>query len=317
MASHKDGKSARFESLLSSMRVLLRSLTVVLARSTVHHTSRFPCCLSAPVRSEVHHSCSAHTMRMSSSSSTDPGLVTDLQTPQDVMKFWFDDAKKLEQDPELKAARLQLWFGGGDSNDFNAKQTASKALIDIAAAGGPEWTGSAEAVLSRLLVLDQFPRTAYRGSAESFVHEKLATQISNGAIDAGLDKVRYSASMQANALESDTRKMSCSLPQCGHVRCTALSVLALGPRSTSKWSDIEYYATANTLLLLCCALLLLLLLSSQTHTIGAHTKPAAVHLLSASAELNGQKQFAESHLAVVQQFGRFPHRNAILNRYTA
>jgi hypothetical protein len=24
------------------------------------------------------------------------------------MKFWFDDAKKLEQDPELKAARLQV-----------------------------------------------------------------------------------------------------------------------------------------------------------------------------------------------------------------
>jgi uncharacterized protein (DUF924 family) len=41
-----------------------------------------------------------------------------------------------------------------------------------------------------------------------------------------------------------------------------------------------------------------------------------VQLLSASAELNGQKRFAESHLAVVQQFGRFPHRNAILNRYT-
>jgi uncharacterized protein (DUF924 family) len=42
-----------------------------------------------------------------------------------------------------------------------------------------------------------------------------------------------------------------------------------------------------------------------------------VQLLSTSTELNGQVRFAQSHLAVVQQFGRFPHRNAILNRYNS
>jgi Bacterial protein of unknown function (DUF924) len=156
--------------------------------------------------------------------------------------------------------------------------------VCTAAAGGPEWTGPAEAVLSRLLVLDQFPRTAYRGSAESFVHEELATQISNDAIDAGLDKVRYSGSIETAALASDNRKMAvvCRFAD----MCAALSALAPATRSISKWFGNECNVAADTVLLLHCALLLLLLLllPQHTHTTGAHAKPAAVHVLASDAQ---------------------------------
>ena len=134
-------------------------------------------------------------LAMSTLSSTAAGTSSPsprgvLESPEDVHLFWFGSGD-LEGDPEYRGARMKLWFGGGDAScDFNVQQRNSAALIKEAAAGGPRWTdGGSKTLLSRIIVLDQFPRTAFRGTAAAFAYESLAADLVNSALDTGKDKV--------------------------------------------------------------------------------------------------------------------------------
>lgn len=73
---------------------------------------------------------------------------------------------------------------------FDAEITARFAAAHHAAARGElaDWAGSWEGALALLLLLDQFPRNIWRGSAHSFATDTLALSIAKAAILAGHDK---------------------------------------------------------------------------------------------------------------------------------
>eukprot|EP00611_Tribonema_gayanum_P030934 TRINITY_DN8765_c1_g1_i2.p3 TRINITY_DN8765_c1_g1~~TRINITY_DN8765_c1_g1_i2.p3 ORF type:complete len:156 (+),score=46.83 TRINITY_DN8765_c1_g1_i2:2205-2672(+) len=121
-----------------------------------------------------------------------------------------------------------------------------------AAAGGPEWDGPRN-TLARIIVLDQFSRTAYRATAQAFARDEMAADISAAAIDAGSDE-------QFTPYE----RLFFYLPLMHSER-------------------MEYQR---------------LCLAKVTSTPGLEDCIA----------------FANSHLVVVEQFGRFPHRNAAMGR---
>lgn len=94
--------------------------------------------------------------------------------PQDVIAFWQDvgPAKWFAHDDALDAAIAERFAALHHS-------TARGELADWA----DHWEGS----LALLLLLDQFPRNLFRGSAHSYATDPLARTIADTAIAAGHD----------------------------------------------------------------------------------------------------------------------------------
>ena len=95
-------------------------------------------------------------------------------TPADVLAFW----RASEKD----------WFSHDAA--FDAAFSARFGDAHFAAARGElsAWESTADGALALLLLLDQFPRNAFRGTAHAFATDPLAQGVTERAIDAGLDR---------------------------------------------------------------------------------------------------------------------------------
>ena len=187
-----------------------------------------------------------------------------MQRPHDVLEFWFgtgpwDEARLKE--------RSEFWFGGGDA----AAQAVRDALIrerlepllERAARGEfAGWASSPKRRLALILLFDQVPRNAYRGTAAAFAFDREALALTvegmQLAADAALDPIErvffYLPLEHAESLEAQD---------------TAIE--AFGRLVAEAPADLRDY----------CA-----------YTAG----------------------YARKHRDVIAQFGRFPHRNAVLER---
>jgi uncharacterized protein (DUF924 family) len=158
--------------------------------------------------------------------------------PIDVLAFW-------------RAAGPERWFRQDEAFDREFRRHFLH-LHEAAAAGHlAHWAGSADGALALVLLLDQFPRNAFRGSARMYATDRLARLAATAAIDAGFD------------LQVDE----------------ALRPFFYLPLMHSeKLEDLER----------CVGLM----------------EPVGGESL----------RFARHHRDIVQRFGRFPHRNALLGR---
>jgi len=103
---------------------------------------------------------------------------------QDILAFWF--GSPLEQDwPDTN--RNSLWFGGGADQDALIRNRYG-ALVKQAQAGGlTEWESTAPERLALVLLLDQFSRNVYRGTAQAFAGDGRAQQLVLQSLDLGHD----------------------------------------------------------------------------------------------------------------------------------
>ena len=97
-----------------------------------------------------------------------------LPSPSDVVAFWRD-------------AGPAKWFAKDLA--FDAEITARFEAAHHAAARGElaHWAESWEGALALLLLLDQFPRNIWRGSAHAFATDPLARSLARAALTAGHD----------------------------------------------------------------------------------------------------------------------------------
>lgn len=91
----------------------------------------------------------------------------------EVVAFWRD-------------AGPQKWFKKDVAFDdafrarfLSAHEAAARGELDA-------WAGTAEGALALLVLLDQFPRNCFRGSAHSFATDGKALAVAKAAVDAGL-----------------------------------------------------------------------------------------------------------------------------------
>jgi len=99
-----------------------------------------------------------------------------IAAPEDVVGFWFHELSPKE------------WYGAPASVD--AEITAQfgdtyDALKDDVPA---DWLEGVEGFLAAILVLDQFPRNMFRGSALAFATDAQALALSKRAIAEGIDR---------------------------------------------------------------------------------------------------------------------------------
>ncbi len=182
-----------------------------------------------------------------------------------VREFWFG---KLPLSAESLARRMQIWFGRNITPEQqqrldNTIRSHFEPLVRQAMAGDlAAWADGPRRRLSLILLLDQFPRNIYRGSARAYAGDEQALALAlsgmNSAADAALSPVER--------------------------------LFFYMPLQHSEARDMQDEAVAAYRRLLTEA-------------------PDALEDIFRSA-----LDYAERHRAVVNRFGRFPHRNRILGR---
>lgn len=117
--------------------------------------------------------------------------MTKLTTPDEVLEYWFADS--VNGTVDLINARMALWFFRS-SAEFEAIQTANAGLIDFIVAGSIGWDieENPMATLAAVIVLDQFSRSVYRGTAKAFAADELCAKIVKRALDKGWYLTHYS-----------------------------------------------------------------------------------------------------------------------------
>jgi uncharacterized protein (DUF924 family) len=157
-----------------------------------------------------------------------------------VLHFWFHDHKDSD------------WFGGGP--EFDAKVTEAFAVWRDALRSQPvsSFSSDAPTALAAIILFDQVPRNACRGTAEAFATDHIALGIAREVVAKGLD----------NIMTKDER---------------------------------------------------LFLYLPFEHSENLDDQRESVRLIGG---LGDQRllQFAIDHQAMIERFGRFPHRNRILGR---
>lgn len=168
---------------------------------------------------------------------------------QAVHDFWFTGAPRRE------------WFQKDEAFDREIAQRFG-ALIEQALQGGLQsWDADGpQAVLARILVLDQFCRNVYRDTPQSFAGDPQALQAALALIDAGADQ---------------------QLPPL---------------QRAFVYMPLEHAED----------------LPMQEQAVVLFARMAAEE--ADSQHLAGMLDYARRHRDVIQRFGRFPHRNAILQR---
>jgi uncharacterized protein (DUF924 family) len=103
---------------------------------------------------------------------------------ESVLDFWFGDDL---DSAETVASRSRHWFAGDPSFDELIRDRF-EGLPSRALRGELEsWQQTVRSMLALVLVIGQFPRNLFRGTAQSFECDSLACSVAVAAIDRGLD----------------------------------------------------------------------------------------------------------------------------------
>ena len=95
--------------------------------------------------------------------------------PDLVLHYWFD------------VLAPEDWFSGGEEIDLEISKRFRAAWEQAAGGGCSNWCGTSDGSQALTILLDQFPRNMFRGSAKSFWSDALARETANWAIAKGQD----------------------------------------------------------------------------------------------------------------------------------
>ncbi len=97
-------------------------------------------------------------------------------TPHAVVDFWTQAGPK-------------RWFAKDAAFDAAFRDTFNATHLQAARRELEGWLDSAQGALALLILLDQYPRNAFRGTAHMFATDPLARLYARRMVDAGLDQL--------------------------------------------------------------------------------------------------------------------------------
>ena len=179
--------------------------------------------------------------------------------PETILKFWFADAAA---DPKKAVARNPFWYEGTSETDATIRDRFSDVVERARAGGLADWEAQPRSWLALIVVLDQFPRNIYRGTAAAFTCDPLAQGMARRGLGAGRHE-------SLHVIEA---------------------VFSLMPFQHAEDLGLQHEALRRGDALLASA-------------------PAEW-----KAVVEQFQGFARKHVYLIERFGRFPHRNALLGR---
>ena len=188
--------------------------------------------------------------------------MTSTLNPQEIIDFWFPDGPNPDPDTHVT---LWMWrMRGGANAEILAKYT--KATEQAAAGAYDDWAHTSLGRLALIILLDQFPRTVWAGSAAAYAQDPKALDLCLEGLENG----------HFDALENVWYKSVFKLPL---EHCECPDHMANLDRAVAIADQIATEAPENL---------------KDGYTFGT--------------------QQPRKHRAVIAQFGRHSHRNAILGR---
>ncbi|HSW16255.1 MAG TPA: DUF924 family protein [Ramlibacter sp.] len=103
---------------------------------------------------------------------SEPRTQTANATAHDVVAFWQDAGPK-------------RWFDRDDAFDAEFTQRFMSAHEAAALGELDHWADTPHGALALLILLDQFPRNAFRGQARTYATDAQALRVAQAAVDAG------------------------------------------------------------------------------------------------------------------------------------
>jgi uncharacterized protein (DUF924 family) len=100
-----------------------------------------------------------------------------------VLDFWFLPPRH----PRHGEAR-KIWFNGGATLDAEIRRRFGPDIERALAGGYRHWTDTPDGTLALCLLLDQFTRNAFRGTARAFAGDRLALRAARCAVARGFDR---------------------------------------------------------------------------------------------------------------------------------
>ncbi|MGI9309347.1 MAG: DUF924 family protein [Gammaproteobacteria bacterium] len=94
-----------------------------------------------------------------------------------ILDFWFAD---VGDNPERLSERSSLWFMPDADTDALIKRDYEDWVLQAERGQLNEWADTEQGKLALIILLDQFPRNIYRGTADAFRCDALALALSNG-----------------------------------------------------------------------------------------------------------------------------------------
>lgn len=180
-------------------------------------------------------------------------------SPEDVHRFWFADAIDGSQ---AAKARTALWFESSPDFDAAIRQRFAPTIAAAARGELTTWENAPQSCVALAIVLDQFPRNVYRGTAAAFACDARALEVTRRGVAAG----------HFDALSVAERAFLLMPYQ--HVEDAA-----------AQREGVRLFERMH-----------------------AEAPPASREFA------DGILEYARLHLDIVERFGRFPHRNAVLGR---
>ncbi len=93
----------------------------------------------------------------------------------DLLEFW-------------RAAGRKRWFAKDEAFDAEFRTRFMQLHLAAARRELDDWAATANGALALVLLLDQFPRNAFRGTAHMYATDPLARVLASRAIETGLDR---------------------------------------------------------------------------------------------------------------------------------
>lgn len=180
-------------------------------------------------------------------------------TEQEVITFWFGDATT---DPGVARSRSKFWYGNSSAIDKHITERFQSIHEQATAGMLSDWENSPAGALALVVILDQFSRNIYRGTARAFAADIQARELASRAIANGAD-----ASL--------------------HLLCRIFLYHPLHHSENLQDQDqvVQLYRDLKA------------------------DAPAEWQEL-----VEGFLEYAIEHRDIIARFGRFPHRNRLLNR---
>ena len=106
-------------------------------------------------------------------------------TPMQVVEFWLGPAP---DDFESVALASKRWYITDDGFDAEIRDCFGAAIEQAQRGFFADWAETPEGALALVILLDQFPRNAYRGTADAFAGDPVALAVAGRAVDRGVDR---------------------------------------------------------------------------------------------------------------------------------
>lgn len=100
---------------------------------------------------------------------------------EEVLRFWFPS--RLSGDKAATLRQVEWWFRGGADSAILERFTS---LLERAVRGDlGSWSNTPRSRLALIIILDQFSRTIYRGTAQAFAQDEKALALALEGIEMG------------------------------------------------------------------------------------------------------------------------------------